>query len=309
MKNVKIDSLQPLVVDVPNFQRFMGRYYLTGLVTKPDSTGQPCWAITLSDGSGDLKVFCNNSELMACNFQPNTLVHVEAVLQQKHGSAHYRCKNLVPVANTHTIGRDLSALPRSLCPLPIAFDALIFLAGRIENPILRQFLRNVLLKPQIGVRYLQCPASLKYHHNFPGGLIHHSVEIAWDIFGVQDFRPIERDIAVVAALLHDIGKVYTLTPDMTRTAIGSLVDHNQLTLEICAEPLAELDAAAPHIANQLRHAWTCYSPGSRYGFKPKTRVANYLQKSDKSSSERKTGSWPVPDFGDVTDFLRTGTTN
>ena len=237
------------------------------------------------------------------------MVHIEAVLQQKYGSAHYRCKNMLPVTDNQKIGHDLSSLPRSLCPVPAAFDALIFIAGRIETPLLQQFLRQVLLQSRIGIRFLQCPASLKYHHNFPGGLIHHSVELAWDIIGVQDFRPIERDIAVVAALLHDIGKTYTLTPDMTRTAIGTMVDHNQLTLEICAEPLAELDASAPHIANQLRHAWTCYSPGARYGFSATTRVANYLKEADKASAKRVSGSWPIPDFGDVTGILRTGTTN
>lgn len=309
MKNVKIDSLQPLLVDVPNYQRFMGRYYLTGLVTKPDSAGQPCWAITLSDGSGDFKVFCNNPRLMEQHFQPNTMVHVEAVLKQTHGSAYYQCKNLMLLSDSNNIGRDLSALPRSLCPIPEAFDILLLLVSRIGNKLLQRFLRQVLLQPHIGIRFLRCPASLKYHHNFPGGLLYHSVEIAWNLIGVHDFSPIERDVAIVAALLHDIGKTLTLTPDMTRTGIGSLVDHSQLTLEICASSLAELDTAAPRIANQLRHAWTCYSPGSHYGFKAQTRVAKYLQKADKMSSDKNAGVYPLFKVGDMNDFLRNGTTN
>ena len=142
MQKVKIDSLQPLLIDVPNYQRFMGRYFLTGLVTKPDSAGQPCWTITLSDGSGDFKIFCNNPKFMEYKFQPNTMVHIEAVLQQKYGSAHYRCKNMLPVTDNQKIGHDLSSLPRSLCPVPAAFDALIFIAGRIETPLLQQFLRH-----------------------------------------------------------------------------------------------------------------------------------------------------------------------
>ena len=80
---------------------------------------------------------------------------------------------------------------------------------------------------------------------------------------------------MVAALLHDVGKTKTLTPDMTRTAIGRLVDHSQLTLELCAEPLRKLECRAPGIAYHLRHAWTCYSPGARFGAVDAGRRVDY----------------------------------
>lgn len=95
---------------------------------------------------------------------------------------------------------------------------------------------------------------------------------------------IECDIAVTAALLHDIGKAQTFSDNLSRTAIGSLAVHDALTLEICAKPLAKLSEVHPHIANQLRHAWTCASPNARYGFTPETRVAKQLQIADRRNS-------------------------
>jgi 3'-5' exoribonuclease len=304
MKHLKIDSIQPLLADVTNFKRFMGRYFLSSVITRTDKSSRPCRILTFSDASGDFTVYCNNPSLMETHLLPHSMVHIEAALQQRQGSAYYHCKNLLPCVDEKSIGNDLSALPRSLCPFPEAVDALIVFTSRLHHSAMRQFLRQVLLQPNIGLRYLQCPASLRYHHNYPGGLIQHSVEMAWDIAGIRELSTFEQDIAVVAALLHDIGKTLTMTPDCTRTAIGSLVDHGQLTLEICAEPLKSLEKVAPAMAHQLRHAWTCYSPKARYGFTPKTRVAKHLQRADGLSAGRSKSTWSVPDFEPVHDVLR-----
>lgn len=75
-----------------------------------------------------------------------------------------------------------------------------------------------------------------------------------------------------------------MTADMQRTDIGTLVDHDDLTLEICAPALSKLSAIDATIANELRHAWTCSSHNARYGFKPKTIIAQKLQDYDCSSA-------------------------
>jgi 3'-5' exoribonuclease len=297
MKNFSTESMQPLLEDVPNFQRFMGRYFVTALKVSSDSKGKSCKVLTLSDASGDLRVFCNAEHLMDLTIAVNQLIHIEAALQQDHGAAYYRCKDLSLSNSDKRVGHDLSVLPRSLCPVEDAFDCLLVMFSRIKNPLLKQFVRDVLLQPDVGINYLLCPASLNYHHNYKGGLIKHSLETAWNIAGVHELSILERDVAVVAALLHDIGKVKTMSPDIKRTQTGRLVDHSQLTLEICAWPLKNLADFAPAIADQLRHAWTCYSPKSRYGFKPKTRVAHLLQRVDNASASGKVREGFLPVFG------------
>lgn len=304
MHALNIESRQPLLIDAWNYPRFAGTYYLTGLVTKLDQSGHPVWVLTLSDATGDLRVFCNNDELMTQKLMPNSMVFVEAALNQSRGTAYFKCKGLSPVRNSENFSERLTSLPRSSCFQPTAFDALLVLIARVENKALRQFISRILLSEDIGIRYLQCPASFKHHHSYKSGLVVHSVETAWDIRGVKAFSQLENDVAVVAALLHDIGKIRTLTPDCTLTDIGMLVDHQQLTLEVCADHLKVLDKQAPHIANQLRHAWTCYSPNARFGFVPKTSVARYLQKCDRRSASRCGDDKSIPIFTDTLEAIR-----
>jgi 3'-5' exoribonuclease len=52
----------------------------------------------------------------------------------------------------------------------------------------------------------------------------------------------DRDIAIISALLHDIGKIRTHTPDRQLTHIGKTIRHKHITLEVLAQPLAWLDS-------------------------------------------------------------------
>jgi hypothetical protein len=64
-----------------------------------------------------------------------------------------------------------------------------------------------------------------------------------------------RELAIVGALFHDIGKIHTLNDD-GGAAMRPLVDHDQLTTELLATPLRDLDAQWREGAIALRHIWT-----------------------------------------------------
>ena len=98
------------------------------------------------------------------------------------------------------------------------------------------------------------------------------------------FQGGERDIAIVAALIHDIGKTMTLSSSGKRTSLGTLVDHDELTLEICAKAFARLDKHEGQSALLLRHILTCANPGNRYGYQAITPIASKLQTADKESA-------------------------
>lgn len=125
----------------------------------------------------------------------------------------------------------------------------------LEPKVLRELVRRVFADPAIGPAFLVAPASLSHHHAFSGGLLVHSAECA-----VRVDRWLEgeahRGVASVAALLHDPGKVRTLSGDMTRTVLGTLVRHEALTLEVLAPHLAWLDGEWAQGARLLRHLLT-----------------------------------------------------
>lgn len=174
-------------------------------------------------------------------------------------------------------------IPRSLCPLPWLMPFLEALLGHLKNVALRQFLSDVLYDDGIAFPFVSCPASLGYHHNYPGGLLRHSIECAQMIERYQEFSPEKKELGIVAALFHDIGKILTMTPQMGLTSLGRCLDHDKLTLEILAPYLRRLDQGWPEGAAELRYLLT-WRPGYKDKGFPKTPLANAVLAADRISA-------------------------
>lgn len=283
MNTTTQQTVQPLLLDAATYRRFIGRYYLSAM--KPVSTGQDneVFELTLSDSSGDLTVIARYDQLLDEVILEHTMVHVEVAAAPTHVGTVWVCKNLTCAAASKRMGNSLAVLPISQCPRPDVFKAFLVLAARIKSPLMRRFLDDVLLQPDVGIKYLQCPGSLRGHHSYVGGLLEHAVETAWNVAGVHALSDIEREVAVVASLLFGIGKTKTLSHGASRTQLGTLVEPELLTLEVCADALRSLEGDSPMLANQLRYIWTSALKSTQAQSGQITLLCEVLARSLKSS--------------------------
>ncbi|MBL4765247.1 MAG: HD domain-containing protein [Colwellia sp.] len=279
-------SIQPLLKSISSFKRFKGCYTMVGCIEKTDKLGKQYWVMQLSDISTFINVYCFNMNYFMMQLQTNTIVHIEATLKYVKGQQYVRCAFLQTVSDENSNQLlDINALASCYCPIPELLPRFKKLVDSIESPHLKQFLSHVLVNNDTGINFLQCPASLRHHHNYSGGLLEHSINVAERVVIQGPLNNTERDIAIVSALIHDIGKTKTLSPNGTRTSLGMVVDHDELTLEICAQALSQLDKCEPQSAMLLRHVLTCASPGARFGYQAITPIASALQAADKQSAD------------------------
>jgi len=178
----------------------------------------------------------------------------------------------------------LRLLPTILFRHPGHAAALETVIDSITHKTLREFALRTFLDRNFAKSFIQAPASLKYHHAYPGGLLAHSIECAQIIIAIPTLSNLQRDLAICAALFHDAGKTLVFTENMTRNNLGHLVDHDSLTLEVLYRPLHWLDQAWPDAGMALRHIWTCKNI-RRWGYSPRMAVAHLVQLADRVSSE------------------------
>jgi len=154
----------------------------------------------------------------------------------------------------------------------------------IKTPALRDFLDGLFADMSIAIPLLQVPASLRYHHNYRGGLFEHSVECAEIVASIPHLSEKQREVGILAALFHDIGKIKTMTPDLSRTHLGRMVDHASLTTEICSKHLVELEESWPAGSHALRHIWACMST-KYWAYRPSITIVHVVKMADKISCD------------------------
>lgn len=283
--------------------RIKGYYRLTGLLAHLDSYGRPWWQIRLSDCTGTLVVEYRPSELssFSANDSPAALpwgirhgglVQLEAkVAQQDAGYFTGRVVWLQPVLEVRVqpiLARlpILSTLPRSHCPRTELLDRLVHQVRTLKSDCLKRFVSMVLEQSHVAVGFLSVPASYRHHHTYAGGLLAHSLEMMATLAVLPSLTEQEREAAMVAGLLHDLGKAWTLSAEGEPTDLGYLVAHEHLTLELCGPALVWLDEHAPELALVLRHIWCNLTPSTRFNAQPVLPLVHAVRMADQLSADQ-----------------------
>lgn len=133
------------------------------------------------------------------------------------------------------------------------------ISREISNPSLRQFIKTVLEGSDVMrlTQFMECPASISFHHSYKGGLFEHSAEVVFKMIEEMDgWRGVltedERQVGIVAALFHDIGKVEQYGLDGKPLESIAYLKHDDLNTEVCGVALKELKKSEPEMANLLR---------------------------------------------------------
>ena len=83
------------------------------------------------------------------------------------------------------------------------------LLATVQDDDLRRLLDAVFgVDSPLWARYRTAPAAKRFHQAYRHGLLEHSLSVAQAVSAISaTFSPINRDVAVAGALLHDIGKL------------------------------------------------------------------------------------------------------
>ena len=260
--------------------RFAGIYRVSNNFSRIARTGKRYQRLTIEDATGCMTAYSWSPE--RSDFDDSSHFHISG------RSRYYNGEYVTDIATVSIAfpdpGELIATLPWSQCPKPENLAELSQVILGIEHNGLRELLCHTFCRENIALPFMQVPASLNYHHNHPGGLLEHSLECANIIRDLSIFPQEDQELGIAAALLHDLGKIKTIGIDFSRPELGKAIDHEAITLELCASALAQLDCDFPELAIDLRHILTCRSI-KRWGHEVRHPIAHALQLADRLSSD------------------------
>jgi 3'-5' exoribonuclease len=262
--------------------------------SRTDKTGKPYLSLVLGDKSGTIvsKVWSDILKRFPGPFAVGDFVGVKGQVDSYKQELQITVKYLETEESIRARGGDLSAFDPELLLQATPYDRealwqeLQHLAETQISPPLQALVLKVmgLYREELMV----CPAALRYHHPYLGGLLEHTWFVTRHALASLAIYPeLNRDLVLAGAMLHDLGKIKELAnpPAPERTVPGHLLGHIVLGWEMVRAAAQGLEFPDPTLLVQLEHIILSHHGSMEFGspILPKTREAllvNFLDDLD-----------------------------
>jgi 3'-5' exoribonuclease len=210
---------------------------------RPNRNGNLYLQVELSDRTGSISArMWNASESEYRNFDDGDFVRVEGSTQLFQGAMQLIATNICKARHEEVDFSDFMPLtPADIDRLALRMTEILRSMG---NPHLRNLADCFLLDEEFMRRYARCPAGIKNHHAYIGGLLEHVVNLMEVIVRIIDCYPaVDRDLLLMGAFLHDMGKIGELGYErgFSYTDEGQLIGHVVMAVGILEQKVAEAE--------------------------------------------------------------------
>lgn len=280
MKKAFVKDIQDRdLVDAP----FMVRDKIIGMA----KNGRPYMTIKLMDCTGEVegRIWDRVDELSA-RFDKDDFVQVAGKASVYMGKMQLVLQELDRIEESAVDIADF--LPVSARPVAEMVAELTALIEGLADPALKSLMQSFLADDEFMAGYTRAPAAKAMHHVYLGGLLEHSLAVAMLADDIsRRYADLNRDLLIVGALLHDIGKVAELRYQRSfeYTDAGKLLGHIVIGVELVEEKLRALRDFPRELAIHLKHLLLSHHGQYEYGSpkRPKTMEAvilNFLDDLD-----------------------------
>jgi 3'-5' exoribonuclease len=169
-------------------------------------------------------------------------------------------------------------------------EELTSLINTFEEPYLKSLMQSFQEDSEFMACYTRAPAAKSMHHAYLGGLLEHSLAVAALAQDISKRYPdLQRDLLIVGALLHDVGKIAELRYQRSfeYTDAGKLLGHIMIGVELLDEKIRQVDGFPEELAVHLKHLLLSHHGQYEYGSpkRPKTIEAVILNFIDDLDSK------------------------
>lgn len=160
------------------------------------------------------------------------------------------------------------------------YNQLMGYVNGLTNPYIKKLAESFFVADEAFIKRFKVNSAAKsLHHGFMSGLLEHTVAVARLCDTLGSFYPIlNKDLLVVSALLHDIGKTreISLFPANDYTDEGQLLGHIVIGVEMIDEKLREIPDFPEKLAAEIKHCIVAHHGEFEYGSPKKPALIEAL---------------------------------
>ncbi len=244
--------------------------------------GNSFLTITLADRTGQIRgVVWDHLEKAAAKV--GDFVQVQAAANEYRGTLQLVVKSLTTVPVLEVNPADF--LPVTSRDVEQMFTRLRSLTDSIASPFLKALMNAFWGDVEFVRLFKRAPAAKKMHHAYLGGLLEHTLSMALLVDKIAShYSGVDRDLLLVGAVLHDVGKLREFTYDhvIDYTDEGRLLSHIVIGVEMVDAKARTIEGFPPGLIAMVKHMIVSHHGVREFGSPepPKTIEAVLLNHID-----------------------------
>lgn len=247
-------------------------------------TGKTYYSLKLQDKTGTVnaKVWELNKDIQS--FEQNDYIKIDAVALTYQNEIQLKVSKIRRSSEGEYDPKEY--IPSTDKDIPVMYDKLMEIINTISDNNLKKLVKSVLEDDETIKNNIKTHSAAKsMHHGYLGGLIEHilSVTQTCDFLSTR-YKYVNRDLLISGAVMHDIGKIFELSPfpENDYTDEGQLLGHIIIGIELCTKYSQKIENFPKDTLNVLKHLILSHHGELEYGSpkKPATIEAFILHVSD-----------------------------
>ena len=216
-------------------------------------------------GSIDGKVWEMNNDIQS--FESGDFIKVKGIVLAYQNELQLRISAIRKSSEGEYVPQDYTpTTEKNIDSLVERFNSFI---ASLDNPKLRTLVENIVFKnPTISQCLRSHSAGKQLHHSYSGGLLEHSISVTelCDFLSSR-YKYVNRDILITSALLHDMGKVFELSPhpENEYTDIGQLMGHISIMSELVGKEAEKIPDFPKKSELLIKHCLLSHHGEYEYG--------------------------------------------
>ena len=164
---------------------------------------------------------------------------------------------------------DTCELCGSSKDIEVMYKELLGFVAKVKDPYLSKLLKSLFVEDvEFAKAFKFSSAAKTVHHGFVGGLLEHTLSVTKLCEYYVNYYPmINADLLYTAAMCHDIGKVYELSPfpENDYTDEGQLLGHIMIGAEMVGDRIRDIPGFPIKLGNELKHCILAHHGELEYG--------------------------------------------
>lgn len=272
------------IADFKEGQKIVEHYLCKQKTVLKTRGGKSYYSLVLQDRTGtvDAKVWDLNDgiknfeahdyikiEAMVVTFQNDYQLNIKKIRKSEEGE--YDPKEYIPVSS-----KDINEMYNDLTK---------YIDG-IQNKHIKKVLQEIFINDEEFVKAFRFHSAAKsIHHGYMGGLLEHTLSVVEICdFLSERYHYVDKDLVIAGAMLHDIGKVYELSPLPVNdyTDEGQLLGHIYIGLEYISDKIRKIEGFPRKVEVFLKHMVLAHHGELEYGSPkvPQTIEAMIIHSAD-----------------------------